>query len=138
MDAQNYLHNKGVRIYGVEIMDTALPLMRYNATTGVVDFPFDRRFQGAAFVMGNEGHGLSTKQREMCDAFVYIPQTRGGTGTGDGGGGGGSASLNVACAATVVLQAYCLWANYPDASRDGEKFVAPPSETERLRYPTQG
>jgi tRNA G18 (ribose-2'-O)-methylase SpoU len=129
IEARDYLHKRGVRIYGIEIMADALPIMRYDPETGVVRFPFDRQWQGAAFVMGNEGNGLSAKQREICDEFLYIPQTRGGKSDG-----GGSASLNVACAATVILQAYCTWASYPDAEREGEKFVAFSGENERLRY----
>ena len=126
-EAREYLHQRKVCIYGIEILEGAAPIMTYNATTGVVDFPFDNCTEngaGAAFVMGNEGQGLSVKQREICDAFIYIPQIRGGFGSYAGGSGGGSASLNVACAATVVLQAYALWASYPTAKRNGEKFVA--------------
>lgn len=128
-EAKEYLHDRGVRIYGVEIMEGASPLMRYNRETGVVTFPFDKEYRGAAFVMGNEGQGLSLKQREICDEFLFIPQTRGGSTEG-----GGSASLNVACAATVVLQAYCTWAGYPDADREGEKFLAPSGESQRLKF----
>lgn len=119
-DAKEYLHAKGIRVYGIEIMAGASPLMRYNPDTGVVQFPFDRQCKGAAFVMGNEGDGLSIKQREICDEFIFIPQTRGATSRS----GGGSASLNVACAATVVLQAYATWACYPDAEFEGEKFMS--------------
>eukprot|EP01083_Nonionella_stella_P243401 848167_1 len=110
-----------IRIYGVEIMANASPLMRYDSETGVVQFPFNRKWSGAAFIFGNEGQGLSDKQKEICDEFLFIPQTRGGSKMG---GGGGSASLNVACAATVVLQAYCLWAGYSDAVLEGEKFMS--------------
>ena len=78
--------------------------------------------------MGNEREGLSSKQKEICDEFIFIPQTRGGS-----VGGGGSASLNVACAATVILQAYCVWAGYPVAQRDGGKFVAS-GKSEQLRF----
>jgi tRNA G18 (ribose-2'-O)-methylase SpoU len=119
-DARTYLHEKGVRIYGIEIMADAEPIMRYDRDTGVMRFPFNRQWQGAAFIFGNEGQGLSAKQREICDEFLFIPQTRGGTTTA----GGGSASLNVASAATVILQAYCMWAGYSDAPRQGEKFMA--------------
>lgn len=28
----------------------------------------------AAFMLGNEGQGLSPKQMALCDKFVYIPQ----------------------------------------------------------------
>lgn len=111
--------NNSIRIYGVEITKDAAPLMRYDPETGIVQFPFDHQYQGAAFIFGNEGQGLSEKQREICDEFLFIPQTRGGTDDG-----GGSASMNVACAATVVLQAYSLWAGYADAKLRGEKFVA--------------
>jgi len=128
-DARSYLHGRGVRIYGVEITPDAKPIVDYDPETGVMRFPFDVRWQGAAFVMGNEGGGMSDRQREICDEFVYIPQTRGGSQEG-----GGSASLNVACAATVVLQAYRTWAGYPEAERDNEKFVAGRGESERLRY----
>jgi tRNA G18 (ribose-2'-O)-methylase SpoU len=127
-DARDYLHEKGVRIYGIEIMADAAPIMRYDRETGVVRFPFDRQWQGAAFIFGNEGQGLSAKQREICDEFLFIPQTRGGTKDG-----GGSASMNVACAATVILQAYCMWAGYSDASREGEKFLATSGETQRFQ-----
>lgn len=119
-EAQDYLKRKkgGVRIYGIEIVPDAAPIMKYDRDTGVVTFPFDRQYSGAAFIFGNEGAGLSTKQREICDEFLFIPQTRGGTKDG-----GGSASMNVACAAAVILQAYCTWAGYSDAKREGEKFV---------------
>jgi tRNA C32,U32 (ribose-2'-O)-methylase TrmJ len=94
-------------------------------------FPFDRQWQGAAFIFGNEGQGLSAKQREICDEFLFIPQTRGGTTTA----GGGSASLNVASAATVILQAYCMWAGYSDAPREGEKFLATASGDKQINTP---
>lgn len=118
-DARDYLHGKGVRIYGIEIMENASPIMRYDRETGIMQFPFDNSWSGAAFIFGNEGQGLSAKQREICDEFLFIPQNRGGASDG-----GGSASMNVACAASVILQAYCMWAGYSDASLEGEKFVA--------------
>jgi len=128
-------NTNAIKIYGVEIMDNASPLMKYDAETGVVTFPFgDRRQQvasnGAAFVMGNEGLGLSERQKEICDDFIYIPQARGGGGTSSTtsrdakGNGRGSASLNVSCAAAIILHAYSLWADYPVATIEGEKFVA--------------
>ncbi len=119
-DVKEYLHGKGVRIYGIEIMENATPVMRYDTRTGIVHFPFNREYTGSAFIFGNEGNGLSTKQRAICDEFVFVPQQRGGTKVG---GGGGSASLNVACAATVILQAYCMWAGYSSARQEGEKFM---------------
>jgi len=111
--------NSRIRIYGVEIMANASPIMRYDHETGIMHFPFHRQWKGAAFIFGNEGQGLSEKQREICDEFLFIPQTRGGSRIG-----GGSSSMNVACAATVILQAYCTWAGYSDAPLEGEKFLA--------------
>ena len=52
-----------------------------------------------AFMLGNEGQGLSPKQLALCDGFVYIPQY-----------GAGTASLNVAVAASIVLHHYAVWA----------------------------
>ena len=47
-------------------------------------------------MFGNEGGGLSLRQRKACDLFVYIPQYA----------AGGMASINVACASAVVLQVF--------------------------------
>ena len=55
--------------------------------------------------------GLSDGQKRACDSFVYIAQH--GTGT---------ASLNVAVAASIVLHHFALWAEYPEAPRQGEKY----------------
>jgi tRNA G18 (ribose-2'-O)-methylase SpoU len=45
-----------------------------------------------AFLVGNEGTGLSEAQKAVCDHFVYIPQY-----------GNGTASLNVSVAAAIAL-----------------------------------
>ena len=129
-DAKDYLNNKGVMIYGIEITENASPIMQYDRETRVVQFPFqqecDSGWSGAAFIFGNEGQGLSTKQREICDEFLFIPQNRGGSRDDFAGRGGGSASesMNVACAVAVVLQAYSMWAGYSEARCKGEKFLA--------------
>lgn len=52
-----------------------------------------------AFMLGNEGQGLSPRQMALCDSFVYIPQY-----------GAGTASLNVAVACSIVLHHFALWA----------------------------
>lgn len=45
--------------------------------------------------------GLSAKECEICDFFIYIPQY-----------GGGTASLNVTVAASIVLHHYGgMWIN---------------------------
>jgi tRNA G18 (ribose-2'-O)-methylase SpoU len=69
-----------VQILGVEIMEQA---------KSIWTFPFSG---STAFVMGNEGTGLSDLEKEICDGFIYIPQYQSNT-----------ESLNVSVAAGIVL-----------------------------------
>ncbi|CAI5735564.1 unnamed protein product [Hyaloperonospora brassicae] len=87
---------RGIRIIGVEIMQTA---------ASVADHPFRG---DSAFIMGNEGSGMNSAQVAICDDFVYIPQH-----------GGGTASLNVTVAASIVLQSFALWAKLPMTTSSG-------------------
>jgi tRNA C32,U32 (ribose-2'-O)-methylase TrmJ len=89
----------GCEIIGVEITDDAKSVNSHPWTGPV------------AFMLGNEGQGLSERQMRCCDSFVYIPQY-----------GPGTASLNVAVAASIVLQHYAAWAGYPERSRTGFKY----------------
>mmetsp|Transcript_3529 Transcript_3529/g.5318 ORF Transcript_3529/g.5318 Transcript_3529/m.5318 type:complete len:261 (+) Transcript_3529:32-814(+) len=75
-----------IPIIGVEIDNTALNLEQEPFTSSV------------AFMMGNEGSGMSSKQMKACDGFIRISQY-----------GGGTASLNVSVAAGVVLHRYFHW-----------------------------
>ena len=101
---------RGARICGVEITPTS---------ESVVGHPFGGT---TAFLMGNEGHGLTEAQLAACDQTVYIPQHSGAT-----------ASLNVNAAAAVVLHHFATWASLPEAPRTGFKFdqVAPRSAEPR-------
>lgn len=94
---------EGCRIIGVEITADALPVQQH---------PFSGP---TAFMIGNEGQGLSGRQMALCDSFVYISQY-----------GDGTASLNVTVATTIVLHHFALWAQYPEHSRDGQKYVVGP------------
>ncbi|CAA2991524.1 family tRNA rRNA methyltransferase [Olea europaea subsp. europaea] len=78
--ASSFLKERDCDICGVEITDNAV---------AVNEHPFRK---STAFLLGNEGTGLSAKECEICDFFVYIPQF-----------GGGTASLNVTVAASIVL-----------------------------------
>lgn len=89
-------------IIGIEIIEDALPISTY---------PFNRR-KSTAFMLGNEGQGMTDRQINLCDSFVYIPQY-----------GVGTASLNVAVAASIVLHTYAVWAGYSERKREGYKFV---------------
>ena len=51
-----------------------------------------------AFMMGNEGSGMTEKQMSVCDGFIRISQY-----------GGGTASLNVSVAAGLVLHRFYHW-----------------------------
>lgn len=107
---------RGIRIAGVEIMDSA---------RSILDAPF---VGDTAFIMGNEvrwcmcvsdnesmeapngcvlgrsrqGSGMNAAQVAICDDFVIIPQY-----------GGGTASLNVTVAASIVMHSFAVWAKIP-------------------------
>lgn len=99
-EARIYLKEKNCDICGVEIADDAVP---------VNEHPFKR---STAFLLGNEGTGLSAKECEICDFFVYIPQY-----------GCGTASLNVTVAASIVLHHFGAWAGFSERTRDGNKYI---------------
>ncbi|KAK9664833.1 hypothetical protein RND81_14G072000 [Saponaria officinalis] len=98
--AHSYLKEKDCDICGVEITESAMPVNQH---------PFRK---STAFLLGNEGTGLSTKECEICDFFVYIPQY-----------GCGTASLNVTVAASIVLHHFGVWAGFSERTRDGNKFI---------------
>ncbi|KAJ7955008.1 tRNA/rRNA methyltransferase [Quillaja saponaria] len=98
-DAHLFLKEKDCDICGVEITDDAMAVNQH---------PFKK---STAFLLGNEGTGLSAKECEICDFFVYIPQY-----------GCGTASLNVTVAASIVLHHFGVWAGFPERTRDGNKF----------------
>ncbi|KAH8934138.1 hypothetical protein BDL97_18G067500 [Sphagnum fallax] len=98
--AVEYLKAKHVAICGVEITEGA---------TGVQSHPFTC---STAFLLGNEGTGLSRKEMDICDFFIYIPQYGAGTG-----------SLNVTVAASIVLHHFAVWAGFPEQQREGQKYV---------------
>ena len=64
------------------------------------------------FVPGNEGTGLNEVVRGYVDRLVYVRQS-----------GVGTASLNVATATGIVLYRFQQWAQFPEAEREGGKFI---------------
>ncbi|CAJ1391978.1 unnamed protein product [Effrenium voratum] len=114
--AKAELSSRGVRICGIEIDESARP---------VTEHPFTG---STAFMLGNEGEGMSAAQREACDFFVYIPQFTGAT-----------ASLNVAIAGSIVLHHFATWAGMQEHPRLGEKFVVDParSSLDKFQNPTE-
>ena len=96
--AAAHFHALGARVCGIEIMPQAVSL-----------HGMPPPFSGpTAFVLGNEGSGLSPPQIGACDDFVYIPQF-----------GQGIASLNVSCAAAVVMYTFAAWSSQQGASAAG-------------------
>lgn len=103
-------------ICGIEINDKS---------KNVTEQPFNKN---TAFILGNEGTGLSDKQIALCDYFVYIPHY-----------GSGTASLNVAVAGSIVFHHFSLWAKYNEAPRKNDKYLVQnvkdfqKSKTEEIR-----
>ena len=103
-EAVTYLHDvRCATLCGVEITPES---------SAVNQHPFRGT---TAFLMGNEGQGLTPPQMAACDQFVYIPQHSDAT-----------ASLNVNAACAVVLHHFALWAAMPEAKREGYKYLQGP------------
>ncbi|GMN46535.1 hypothetical protein TIFTF001_015716 [Ficus carica] len=95
LDARHFLKERDCDICGVEIAD--------GAVAGYYGIPWTRI---SCPILGT---GLSAKECEICDFFVYIPQY-----------GCGTASLNVTIAASIVLHHF---GGFLERTRDGNKFV---------------
>ncbi len=97
-EAMVFVREAGCRVTGIEILPEA---------RSVCDDPF----QGpTAFMIGNEGTGLTRQQIERCDDFVYVPQY------------GTAASLNINAATAIVLQRFAIWSGRTECPREGKKF----------------
>ena len=98
-NVREYCTEKSISICGIEIMPESRPIQEHP-------------FRGdTLFMRGNEGSGLNANQIAMCDHFVYIPQYTDKT-----------ASLNVAIAGSIIFHHFALYAQYPEAGREGQKF----------------
>jgi len=84
-------HKPTIQIIGVEIDPSSVNLENEPFTNST------------AFMMGNEGQGMTKKQMSLCDGFVRISQY-----------GGGTASLNVSVAAGLVLHRFFHWSRGDD------------------------
>lgn len=79
-EMKSFMEKENVTVVGIEIMDKSVAMDVYS-------FPVN-----IALMPGNEALGLSPKQIENCDEFVYIQHY-----------GQGTASLNVHVATGVIL-----------------------------------
>lgn len=98
-DAVAHLREEGCRILGVEVDASATPIEEH---------PFEGP---TAFLLGNEGSGLSPRQLRHCDGLVRIRQH------------GHTASLNVHVAGAIVLHHFALWAGLPEQPIEAGKFM---------------
>ncbi|CAN1300713.1 hypothetical protein LINPERPRIM_LOCUS24666 [Linum perenne] len=73
-----------------------------------------------------QGTGLSAKECEICDFFVYIPQY-----------GCGTVSLNVTVAASIVLHHFGVWAGFSERTREGSKFIVAERPQKQGKYCTE-
>jgi len=96
---QTYAFENSVAVCGVEITETSQSI-------------WNQPFKGStAFILGNEGVGLSAKEKEICELFVYIPQYSSNT-----------ESLNVNVAGAICLSHFANWAGFAESPIEGEKF----------------
>lgn len=99
-ELRTHLTESGVRLCGVEIMPSACSI-------------WDKQFEGStAFLLGNEGTGLSAAEKEICDDFVFIPQYQSNT-----------ESLNVAVAGSIIFHHFARSVGYTPSPFEDEKFV---------------
>jgi len=98
-EACAFLRSRDCSIVGIEITDSAQPVHchRWSGST--------------AFMVGNEGGGLTASQKAHCDAFVYIAQY------------GSVECLNVNVAAGITLHHFAVWAGLYEQKKCGGRFV---------------
>ena len=84
-------------MHGVFLIIHYLHFTAHESFRSILENPFE---QSIALMPGNEGTGLSSRQKSVVDYFVYIPQY-----------GHGTASLNVTVASTMVMHRYTSWCN---------------------------
>lgn len=95
--AKEWMTSSGITVCGIEIGGESVD---------VVSKPFKG---STAFVLGNEGSGMSDAAKAICDHFVYIKHF-----------GQGTASLNVTVAGSIVLHHFAEWAGYAEAPRSSD------------------
>lgn len=78
-------------------------------------------------ILARRGQGLNERVKRCCHRLVYIRQT-----------GCGTASLNVAASAAIILYHFAQWAGYPEAQREGQKYIVDESRKLPIRKPQSG
>ena len=99
-DAVGFCRTAGCEVLGLEIDHRA---------ASVADQPFSGP---TAFLIGNEGEGLTQSQRNHCDRLVTIRQF------------GTALCLNVNVATAIALHHFAEWSGRPATEISGAKFVS--------------
>lgn len=87
-EALEFVRQRGCEVIGIEIGEDSESI-------------WDSPYRGsAAFMVGNEGTGLTSNQIDCCDRLVHVPQY------------GDAVSCNVNVAGGVVLSHFANWAGY--------------------------
>ncbi len=87
-EALDFVRSRNCEVIGIEIGDDAESI-------------WNSPYRGsAAFMVGNEGTGLTSSQIAMCDRLVYAPQF------------GDAVSCNVNVAGGIVLSHFAHWAGF--------------------------
>ena len=130
-----------------EIVDTESTYQRFNTIINIQITESSRAispkffsslpYANSAFLFGNEGTGMSIKQRNVAEHMVHIPQFASSSPfsststnaastpstTDPPSSEGTMASINVACASAIVLFQFATWAGYEEGTIQGEKFA---------------
>lgn len=100
-EALDFVRQRGCEVVGIEIGNDAVSM-------------WDANYRGSvAFMVGNEGAGLTDQQLAECDRLVYAPQY------------GDAVSCNVNVAGGIVLNHFAHWAGFPEKPIVGRKFSKP-------------
>jgi tRNA G18 (ribose-2'-O)-methylase SpoU len=97
-EALDFVRSKNCEVIGIEIGDDSESI-------------WDSPYQGSvAFMVGNEGTGLTDAQLQLCDRLVHVPQY------------GDAVSCNVNVAGGIVLSHFARWAEFQAKSMVGRQF----------------
>lgn len=113
-EALDFVRQRNCEVIGIEIGDEAVSM-------------WDADYRGSvAFMVGNEGTGLTERQIAACDRLVYVPQY------------GEAVSCNVNVAGGVVLSHFAHWAGFVAKPIVGRKFRKPTDANGQDRVETPG
>lgn len=112
-EALEFVRSRSCEVVGIEIGNDAVSI-------------WEAPYRGSvAFMVGNEGAGLTDQQLASCDRLVYVPQF------------GDAVSCNVNVAGGIVLSHYAHWAGFEPKPIVGRKFRKPDDSVVGSQVPTE-